>query len=617
MHRLALLFPLALAACTISDHVKCPAPTHHGITVAGFHGGGARLGWSSTEDVLVPAMLDGGGFVLQQAPDKAFDTAIVGQGTFPAHAYASPLYADDVTIDGGSYSGDVFSVVWSATSNGFVYALNAEQLKCSSGDLAPGSVLWKAKLATPSPIPNLDGAMPVGILSTPVLDPKTMRLYVAGLDKPVGAASAAWKAWALDAESGAVLKGWPVTFDGASIERVNQNGPTGFDPDPTRFIQRSALALSPAGDRLYVSFGSTSDQATGWMVELDTAQAKITRSFSAGRTTSLGNPNGGMWGAGGAAVDEDGTVYMTTGNAQPELAQQGAKHLWGDTLLAWNADLTLTGTYAPWNYCQSDLGDADLGGNSPLLLPDLSSTGTTTPKLIAFGSKQGVVYLLSRAGLPGALDGRQACSATTTWQDAQLDTSLLPPAGPPYCNPNDATQCARGPLSVFGPYSDANGANEEDSAKMRSSPAYFDDGAGHRWLFVSGVTRAADQLTPLAPALVRLDVNAANGQPAYLHLSAAESAVVMLNPGAPVVSSNGGDAGVVWVVDENAPRSQKLTDPSSPKPVLYAFDAQTLALLWRSGKDDLKLGGKYVTPVVAHGRVYVATDRLQVFGPKQ
>jgi outer membrane protein assembly factor BamB len=47
--------------------------------------------------------------------------------------------------------------------------------------------------------------------------------------------------------------------------------------------------------------------------------------------------------------------------------------------------------------------------------------------------------------------------------------------------------------------------------------------------------------------------------------------------------------------------------------VLYAIDATTLQTLYRSGATDLDVGGKYVTPVVAHGTVFVGTDRIQAF----
>jgi cytochrome c5 len=48
--------------------------------------------------------------------------------------------------------------------------------------------------------------------------------------------------------------------------------------------------------------------------------------------------------------------------------------------------------------------------------------------------------------------------------------------------------------------------------------------------------------------------------------------------------------------------------------VLYAVDAASLALLWRSTPGELQTSGKYNEPTVADGAVFVGTDRIQAFG---
>jgi mono/diheme cytochrome c family protein len=48
--------------------------------------------------------------------------------------------------------------------------------------------------------------------------------------------------------------------------------------------------------------------------------------------------------------------------------------------------------------------------------------------------------------------------------------------------------------------------------------------------------------------------------------------------------------------------------------VLYAFDALTFKLLWKSAPDELAPTGKYNEPAIARGVVYVGTDRIQAFG---
>src|SRR5438445_221298 len=92
-----------------------------------FHGNRQRTGWNSVESVLTPTAISGSGFgKLWDSP--AFDKVVVGGATYAPHMYASPLYIDDLAITGGTYAGQRLSVVIAATSNGFVYAVNAFQV---------------------------------------------------------------------------------------------------------------------------------------------------------------------------------------------------------------------------------------------------------------------------------------------------------------------------------------------------------------------------------------------------------------------------------------------------------------------------------------------------------
>ena len=81
-----------------------------------------------------------------------------------------------------------------------------------------------------------------------------------------------------------------------------------------------------------------------------------------------------------------------------------------------------------------------------------------------------------------------------------------------------------------------------------------------------------------------------------------------------MVTSNGGRDAIVWVMDMNVRRRAPLRGPNASRPVLYAFDALTLELLWKSAPDELASTGKYNEPAIARGVVYVGTDRIQAFG---
>lgn len=104
-----------------------------------------------------------------------------------------------------------------------------------------------------------------------------------------------------------------------------------------------------------------------------------------------------------------------------------------------------------------------------------------------------------------------------------------------------------------------------------------------------------------------------DGQP-YLRIAARQSSEILLNPGPAVLTSRGGGDAIAWVLDENARRSALLSGDDAPRPVLYAFDAVTLDLLWRSAPGQLYTSGKYNAPALARGMAFVGTDRIQAFG---
>jgi hypothetical protein len=91
---------------------------------------------------------------------------------------------------------------------------------------------------------------------------------------------------------------------------------------------------------------------------------------------------------------------------------------------------------------------------------------------------------------------------------------------------------------------------------------------------------------------------------------ASESSHSFPYPGAtPSVSSNGTTNGIVWAIDNSSPA------------VLYAYDATNLTKeLYDSnqaanGRDQFGPGNKFITPMIANGRVYVGTQTgVAVFG---
>jgi hypothetical protein len=557
-----------------------------------FHGDRQRTGWIANETTLTPSAVAGGAFgPVWNSPQ--FDSVQIGGVTYPPHLYASPLYVDRVTMTGGTHPGLTFHVVYAASSNGFVYAVNAGSIGRKDA-VASGAILWKRQLNTPSG--SLDGGIPLGILGTPVIDltASPPRLYVASADATRG-----WQVFALDITNGNVLPGWPRTIDNDTLAPINRNGPTLWQ-GTVQMSQRGALNLSPDGRLLYVPFGAYNDKGAGWMVAVDTATPRLASAF-AGAPSSVAFANGGMWASGGPAIDDQGNVYSTTGNGTTDTTN--VPGFWGQSVLVWvpGAPLTLVGTYTPWNYCQMDQGDVDLAGGAVVILPDLGTANTSTPHLITFGGKQGNQYLVDRDHMPGGLASRAPCSASPV-----AERSLLPPnPQPQFGEP--------GPLNVFGPYSENYAM--VDYAKGRSTGAFFRAADGTNYLFVTGSSKAAvDSTVTVPPCLVRLRIVTAPGRPAYLAVDASENTFGFLSPGSPWVTSDGAKNAILWVLVANVTRVASLADPNVPHPILYALDPMTLKALWVSTPEMLHVGGKYNAPAFGHGMVFVGTDRIQAFG---
>ena len=587
-------FSLAITALSFAQSGSNPdALVMNTLT---FHIDRQRTGWNPMESVLTPTNVSSLSFgPLWNSPP--LDSVTIGSTTYPPHLYATPLYMDSVLITDGPYAGQQFAAVFAATSNDYVYAINAFDV-AGPPAMPAGTILWSKSLGQPTNF-GLDGGVAMGILSTPIIDPNATppTMYVAA--DATDDSGRAWKVFALDIGSGAILTGWPLVINDATLAPINQNGPAKFQ-STSAMSQRGGLNLSPDGSTLYVPFGAYGDGGAGWLVAVDTTTASLASAFS-GAPSMVAFANGGMWGSGGPAVDLNGYVYDTTGNS-PD-GSMDSPGVWGESLLVWNpgAPLNLAGTYTPWNYCQMDTADTDLGGSSPAIIPDLDPSATSTPSLVAFGSKQGNAYIVDRNNLPGRVDQRPPCS-----NDPSSDASLIPPGPQPQFG-------APGPLNVFGPYSER--FTQGDNAKMRTTPAYFQSGDGTNYLFVSGATKSCESCRePVPPGLARLQIVAAQGQPAYLALNASDNFLSLFSPGPPVISSNGSSNAIVWLLDANVYRSASLVGSSVPHPVLYAVDATTMQLLWSSTANQLNVGGKYNHVTLAKGVVFVGTDRIQAFG---
>lgn len=555
-----------------------------------YHYDAGRTGWNANETILTPDVVSSDRFgQLWQSPQ--LDSA----DGVPPRLFATPLYLSALDFPAGAYRGRRLSVAFVVTTAGYAYAINV----AAADGIAPGAILWRKRLTE---TPCAKGTM--GNLGTPVIDRPSGRLYVTSCTGE----GWAWKMHALDLRTGAEVSGWPLAIDAAAINRpgINRNGSTRFI-DGNVYIQRGALNRNRDGSRIYVAFGP---DMQGWLLSIDTANPRITSAFST--TPVQKEEQGGMWGSSGATVDAQGRVYIATGaNFGYTLAKRGipgvfpdSAHNWGQSILQFSdtraAGLRLSGTYTPYNYCQTAASDIDIGGSGTVMIDLPKRTSGTTHLLALGGGKQGNAYLLDRDHMPGGTTKRHGCSS-----DPATDMSLLAPEV-------QLPLKSRGPINVFGPFSDNIGMT--NSAKSRSTLAWYRDAKGVTSLFLTGSSKAgADYSINVPPGLARVRLVSRAGQSAFLRIDKLEMTQTLQNPGSPVVSSNGGHSGIVWLLDPNAPRSMDLFQPDAPHAILYAFDAETLRLLWKS-REELFPSGKYNEPTVVDGMVLVGTDRLQAFG---
>lgn len=582
---------LARAGCVALALIAAapdPATAQPRDDVLTAHAGRARTGWFSNQTALAPADLSQGRFgKLWESPQlDPYDK-------YPARLYASPLYVDGMTVRGAGRRAGKFRAVIAASSTGFVYAVNAAATK----DVKAGTILWKTQLDPPCTL--IWDASAMGVLGTPVIDRARKTLYVASCSAKKG-----WQVYGLDLATGAVRDGWPVSIDekilaDPSLDRNPAYGPpVDVKSRPGRFyIQRGALNLD-AGDRyLFVTLG----QARGWLVAVDTRRKAVASSFSA--TPLAQDAEGGIWGSTGPAIDASGNVFVASG-ASPQDPGPALRN-WAQSVLMFSAasgDLALRGVYTPFNYCRTGESDIDLGSSGIALIPNRSAHDPLG-QLLAVGGKQGNAYLLATSRLAAPGTERRACS-----EDSATDLSLLPPQPQPQFN-------ARGPINIFGPYSDDDGML--DRAKNRATPAYFRDANGREYLFYTGNSKDPDDTRiSVAPSLVRMRLERPAGGDPYLRTDGTATDFVWKNPGPPVVSSNGGRDAILWVLDENAQRSAVLVGPNPPQPLLFAVDPFSLKLLWKTEVGDLDTSGKYNSPTIARGMVFVGTDRIVAFGRK-
>ena len=319
--------------------------------------------------------------------------------------------------------------------------------------------------------------------------------------------------------------------------------------------QRVSLVL--AGNNVVFGFGAMESEGTahlysGWVMAYDKGTLAQTGIFA---TETIGNGGGGVWQSGRPpAVDSSGYVYVFTGNGYSGMGYDGVNNFSESALkLDPTHGLSLVDWFTPAAWAALDSSDTDLSSAGPLLVPGTS--------LLVGGGKAAVVYVLNTGGL-----GKETANDSGAVQKIPL------PAG---------TGNRGGP--VYWQRSAANGG-----------PLLFD------WA-------SQDQLRACP----------FNGSTFATTPSALGNVISQIYPGGILALSANGDtpgSGVLWATVSMSGNA----DDHPPTPgELYAFDAGNVATqLWNSNMNAARDApgnfAKFVPPLVANGKVYVATWSKQV-----
>jgi len=527
-----------------------------------------------------------------------------------------PLYVRDVAFHLRTTNG-----IFVATTNNFVYGLEA----------STGMQMWQTDLMqnTPpgrcNPDPRVFHGIlclsPDGVRATSVIDPQRRRLYVLFATKrddpdatdcfhtgngPADFRTIAecdfihyrkthgdmayWLAM-LDLNTGQILR----TVHVEASRRRSDGVMVQFDAQ----AQLSHPALLLDHDSVYIAFGSVAYleaaptyEYQGWVMRYGASdlnfngvfctcaaptlakdQCKVASKGVPGATDKQGGA--GIWqGGGGLASDPDGNVFLLVGNGRADLSAR----FFGDSflkLLAPPYPLDPLGYTPPTPPEPADpLGqdpldctDADLGAGGPMMIPDTD--------LLVGGGKTGIMYLLER----NKLRLRQQFVGST----------------------NQYKPALRAETWDGGPH-------------LHGSPTYWPGPSGSRFgfLYVWGekdFLRAFpfdktdhSVITDPWTKYSVLPVGAQTGP-----VRALEDTM----PGGMLsISAIGGQQGsaIVWATlpDSDCAPGQPCVKPPTPSLPgwLYAFDAETLDLMWDGGFGWLIPG--FVPPTIAEGVVFIA-----------
>lgn len=539
---------LALVGRVVSPVVAQPLPAPDALS---HHYDRARLGATLVETSLTTATVSSGRF------GRLWTLYADGQ------VVAQPLYVSGLRIDtAGNPNAPLvqgtFNAAIVATMHNTVYVYDADNEKPGpDGRTVP---LWATWLGQPR-----QGGKEIdmwstndpewGILSTPVVSDDKSTLYVVAWHDD-GVDGLRYRLHALDLQKGTPRRP-PVVIGVSSTDPSNPcQQQSAFNP--CNHKQRAGLLL--AGGVIYVGFGGDGNRGALFAFDAQTLQQ---RAFWSPTPTGT---DGGIWQSGQApAADADGNIYLMTGNGKFDAKTGGQNY--GNSFVKLKLEgqtLVVKDYFTPCNFNFLNQQDLDLGSGGPVLLPG-------SPRRIIGGGKEGVLYVVDRASMGKFSTG---------------------PTDPDCSNGNIVQQVRSFDATIV------NG--QTHYGNIHGSPVFWDGpdiGRIYAWgensrlkAYKYRAGRLRDVLAPKMSAFVP-----PHGMPG----------------GMLAVSANGNKAGtgILWAV---VPLDGDANQQRGVKGIVLALDAQDVGrTLWTSEqvveRDRLGLFAKFNPPVIAGGKVFVAT----------
>jgi Bacterial Ig-like domain (group 3)/MBG domain (YGX type) len=457
-------------------------------------------------------------------------------------------YAQPLYVANLAIAGGTHNVVFVATMLNSVYAIEADT----------GAVLWTKNFGMPiSPAiaqtynnqefaQNISNITGVGIVSTPVIDPGTNIMYfVTSFQYQNNGVT----------QFARLLNALDITTGnpyGASPVNITATYTTADITTPLVFNplrQNNRPGLALANGNVYIAFGSHDDIGpyNGWVLAYSASTLAQVAVFSDTTVGSLG----GIWSAGQApVVDSAGNLYFSTGNGSFGTTTNNLQQV-GNSFIKLSPTLQLMDYFTPFDSAAMNSGDADLGSSGLVMLPNTN--------YVLGGGKQGILYLADTTALGGFNAG-----GDKVHQEFQ---------------------------AIYG----------KGTSHIHGTPSYFNSPVNGPTAYVWGendvlraytfnATTGLMNATPVAMSTMTAPTVNNNGA---------------MPGGFTSISANGNTNGILWA------STPYLGDAagSLTEGVLYAFDANTLDLLWtdktNDARDEIGVFAKYVQPVVANGKMYI------------